>query len=112
MYKSPPIVYIYPVIVTVTQENMTDIRSTIIQHQGDVMSDMATIIGRYKEPFKRVEVARKVSRKTGQTIEEILTEWDSAAPYGTAVHKQLENFFLGAESPVDLIASHLPTLEQ
>ena len=48
MYKSPPIVYIYPVIVTVTQESMTDIRSTIIQYQGDVMSDMATIIGRYK----------------------------------------------------------------
>jgi len=27
---------------------MSNIQSSIIQHQGDVMSDMATIIGRYK----------------------------------------------------------------
>ena len=98
-----------PIATTITLDEPTH---KYTDAEGRVYQSVSTIIGRYKEPFKRVEVARKVSRKTGQTIEEILTEWDSAAPYGTAVHKQLENFFLGAESPVDLIASHLPTLEQ
>lgn len=81
-------------------------------HTGKVYTSVSKVLSPYKEPFDRDGIAKQVSKKTGQPVQEILAEWDSAAPYGTAVHEQLELFFRGQDGPIDLIAPHLETLIQ
>ncbi|ANV85759.1 hypothetical protein AWQ21_14590 (plasmid) [Picosynechococcus sp. PCC 7003] len=82
-----------------------------IDTQGKQYTSVSKIINRYKEPFDRMGNAERVSQKTGRSISEILAEWDAAAPYGTAVHKQIENYLLGNTTEIDLIQPYIPKFD-
>jgi hypothetical protein len=49
------------------------------------------LIAKYKKPFEREIIAKKVSAKTGQPVDEIYLEWESSGIKGTCVHEYAEN---------------------
>lgn len=79
---------------------------------GKVYRSVSSVLAKYKEPFDKQAVAQRTAAKTGQTVEEVLAEWATSAPHGTAVHKQLQDFFSYLDGPTDLIEPHLPTLSK
>ena len=80
--------------------------------KGIVYRSASNIIGKYKAPFEKDKIAAKQAAKTGESTEDIIAQWDSAAPYGTSVHKQMEDYFLRKDSETDLIEPYLPILEK
>lgn len=70
---------------------------------GTEYTSVSRLIAKYKEPFDADAVSQNVAKKEGRTPDEVRAEWASAAPYGTAVHKQMEDFFTWQDSDTDLI---------
>lgn len=59
------------------------------------------IIGHFFEPFKEKKIARRLAKipkykNKGMTVKKILAEWKHRRDYGTLVHKQIEDYLLGA----------------
>lgn len=79
--------------------------------RGKEYTSVSRILGRYKAPFNREEIAQKVAAKTGQSLEDVYAEWDSAAPYGTNVHAQLEGILRGEKGDTGLITPYLSTVQ-
>lgn len=79
---------------------------------GKTYTSVSKLIAKYKAPFDKEAIAAKTAAKTGQTIDEVLAQWAEAAPYGTAVHEQMEYYFLKKDSPTDLIEPYRPWLEK
>jgi len=84
---------------------------TYTDRDGTVYTSVSTLISRYKAPFDRDAIASKIALRDGITVDEVLAEWAKAAPYGTAVHGQLEDFFRGKSGPTNLIGAYTPILE-
>lgn len=85
---------------------------TYVGADGKIYDPVSKILGRYKEPFDGPAIAAKQSRKTGRSVEDILAEWAKSAPYGTAVHKQIENYFMERRANTDLIRPYLPIFDK
>lgn len=85
---------------------------TYRDYNGKAYKSVSTLIAKYKTPFDKEAIAAKTAARQGLTVEQVLAEWAKAAPYGTAVHKQMEDFFFGADGPIDLIEPYLPKLNQ
>lgn len=98
-----------PIATDITLDERTH---TYTDADGAEYTSVSKIIGRYKEPFDRDRLALQTAQKRGVTVESVLAEWDTAAPYGTAVHKQIENYFTGKGDQFDLIQPHLWRFEQ
>jgi ATP-dependent exoDNAse (exonuclease V) beta subunit len=97
-----------PIAHDITLEESTH---TYRDAEGVIYTSVSTIISKFKEPFDAKAVAEKTSLKTGKSVEEILAEWATAAPYGTALHLEMEDFFTeGREG--QLIQPYLPTLRR
>lgn len=77
---------------------------------GKTYTSVSTLIAKYKAPFDKEAIAAKVARRDGITVKEVLADWATSAPYGTAVHKQLEDFFNGKDAPTDLIQPYMEKL--
>lgn len=80
--------------------------------EGNQYTSVSSVLSRYKEPFDRAAIAKKVAQRDGRTIEDVYAEWDSAAPYGTAVHEQLEHYFLRKDFATDMITPYLADLDK
>lgn len=80
---------------------------TYTDSNGVEFTSVSKIIGRYKEPFDQMAIAAKTAKKTGKTVDQILAIWGESAPYGTAVHKQIEDYFTGNGDRFDLIQPYL-----
>lgn len=78
---------------------------------GVVYQSVSSILNKYKEPFDRLGIAKKVSKSRGVSVEKILSEWDASALHGTNVHKQLEGFFSDCDYGNDLINHYIPMLQ-
>lgn len=85
---------------------------TYTDTQGIIYTPVSTVLGRYKEPFDRMAIATKTAKRQGLTVEEVLSDWDSSAPHGTAVHRQIEGIFRGVDYGDSLIQPHLKTFHQ
>jgi len=79
---------------------------------GQVYTSVSNVLARYKEPFDKEAIAAKIARRDGVTVDDVLDEWAKAAPYGTAVHEQMERFFLCDMGDIDLIRPYLPILNK
>jgi ATP-dependent exoDNAse (exonuclease V) beta subunit len=95
-----------PIAPDITLDESTH---TYTDSKGTEYTSVSEIIGKYKAPFDRLGIANKQAAKTRRDVNEILAEWDSAAPYGTEVHKQIECFFLEQDYDQSLIQPYLPT---
>lgn len=80
--------------------------------KGQEYTSVSKILVKYKEPFDREGIAQKIAKRDGVSVEEVLAEWDTAAPYGTAVHKQMEDYFLGTEKDFSLIERYLGVIQR
>lgn len=85
---------------------------TYTDETGQRYTSVSSVLSRYKEPFDRDKIAAKIARRDGVTVDEVLDEWAKAAPYGSAVHEQMERFFLCDMGDFDLIRPYLPTLNK
>jgi len=58
-----------------------------------------TFIGRFYPPFEKEKIAYRVAKKRGQSVEEIIAEWDKkgkdASEYGTKLHEYAESILKG-----------------
>lgn len=97
-----------PIATDITLDEATH---TYMDCNGKEYTSVSKIIARYKEPFDREAIAAKTAQKTGRTIEAVFAEWDTAAPYGTAVHRQMEGYFSDQDYGTDLIEPYIPTLK-
>ena len=79
---------------------------------GTEYTSVSKLIAKYKEPFNAEIAAINVAAKTGRTVADVKAEWAEAAPYGTAVHKQMEDFFGYRDASTDLIEPYRPHLAQ
>lgn len=89
---------------------LNDETHTYTDTDGIEYTPVSKVLGRFKHPFDAEKISKRVSATTGRPTAEILAEWAGAAAYGTAVHQQLELFFLGLQSDTSLIEDYLPHL--
>lgn len=98
-----------PITKDITLDEATH---TYTDQSGQEYTSVSKVIGQYKEPFDREGIAQKVAKRDDIPVEEVLAEWDSAAPYGTAVHKQMEGYFLGTGKDFSLIEKYFDTIQR
>ena len=65
-------------------------------HESINFTSVTTCIAEYFEKFDKQKVAYKlittIPKYKGRTVEDLIREWDATAQYGTAVHKEIENY--------------------
>lgn len=63
-------------------------------------------VGQFKPKFDAPKMAKSTAKKTGQSVEEVLAEWDYKRDFasikGTLVHNYAENFWQNKVFPYDL----------
>jgi len=85
---------------------------TYADEEGNVYTPVSSLIAKYKQPFDREKISFYVAQKSGQSQKDVLDSWEATALYGTAVHKQIENYFQGVDDDTSLIEHHLPTFSK
>ena len=65
-------------------------------HEEIKFTSVTTCISEFFEKFDKYKVAYKlvttIPKYKGRTVEDLINEWDEAAKYGTAVHKEIEDY--------------------
>jgi ATP-dependent exoDNAse (exonuclease V) beta subunit len=72
---------------------------------GQELTSVGRTLDRLKPVFDRPGKAASTARRTGQTVEEVLAEWDAkrdaSLALGTRVHEHIELVLTGAYEPAD-----------
>ena len=72
-------------------------------HEEIEFTSVTTCIAEFFEKFDKNTVAYKlvttIPKYKGRTAEDLINEWDAAANYGTAVHKEIEDYIKLKKTP-------------
>ena len=72
-------------------------------HETIEFTSVTTCISEFFEKFDKEAVAYKlvttIPKYKGRTAEDLISEWDATAKYGTAVHKEIENYIMHKKIP-------------
>ena len=72
-------------------------------HEEIEFTSVTTCIAEFFEKFDKNTVAYKlvttIPKYKGRTAEDLISEWDAAANYGTAVHKEIEDYIKLNKTP-------------
>lgn len=71
--------------------------SYLIDDQPTGAPSVTQLLKRFKRPFDKESASKRVAKKTGQTAQQILAEWEMNKLYSTTLgsmfHKYVENFY-------------------
>ena len=76
----------------------------ILSNNEDIeFTSVTTCISEYFEKFDKEKIAYKlvttIPKYRGRTVQDLIQEWDATAAYGTAVHKEIEDYIKIKKNP-------------
>ena len=75
----------------------------LLNNEDIEFTSVTTCISEYFEKFDKERVAYKlvttIPKYKGRTVQDLIEEWDATAAYGTAVHKEIEDYIKAKKVP-------------